>query len=111
MLNVGWCDNTWNIIQIKVNEDNPFYLSQNNMIICRKSSNNSDVYDIITFTSRIIELIQIPSYVKQIDSCTFQFCRNLKNVEFGPNSNLQIIGQKAFFWKSIEKITIPKHVK
>lgn len=66
---------------------------------------------IILFFKSSIRSIIIPHSVVKIDDFSFSECKNLKSIEFHPDSNLEIIGREAFSSTAIEKIKIPSKVK
>ena len=63
------------------------------------------------FAKTAIESIQIPSTLRHISRCTFNFCKNLKNVTFAGPSRLEKISFGAFLESGIERIELPRSVK
>ena len=57
-----------------------------------------------------IETVTINDSVKYIKNNAFTGCTNLNAVNFGSNSQLQTIGEVAFFETGLTSITIPKNV-
>lgn len=97
-----WCCSTPNLKRFTVMENNHRYINYENKFILGKSNPESKDYDLLVFARRDIEFASIPSYIKQIDSCAFSDCSNLRRVEIPTNSELRIIGEQAFSNSSIE---------
>lgn len=128
-----WCYETPNLTDIKINENNPHYKLYKNKFIVGKNDPTSDVYDILVFVPRNIKTIIIPSFIKCIASCAFEMsliqsifiptkvskicksafkdCKQLSQVDFANDSELQEIEENAFISTSIKKISIPSNVK
>lgn len=108
----GWCFNINTLNEIIISPDKPNlkYLDNNHKIILGKSDENIDEFDSIVLTCRDIKEIIIPSFIKTIKSFAFENCKKLVNVEFPPDSNLEVIETAAFSDTSLERITIPKKV-
>lgn len=102
----------FNLINVNVFSNNQIenIVLYNNEFILKKSDLKSDIFDILAFAKRNIEVVKIPSFIKVIGSFAFQNCANLKNVEFSDDSELEIIDQGSFHSTTIENILIPKHV-
>ncbi len=59
-----------------------------------------------------IEEFHVPDGVTAIEQSTFYFCQNLKVLEFGKNSNCQMIGDEAFSdCLSLEKLELPSKMR
>lgn len=58
-----------------------------------------------------IETVVIPKSVKRIEEDAFRSCTNLKTLIFEENSNLEFIGNTAFFRCNIEEIVFPSELK
>ena len=100
--------------------------------ILGKTDPESDIYDILISVDKDIETVAIPHFIHKISlysfSCSsvssitipqhvtkichqaFNYCINLKKIEFEKNSELKIIGSDAFSYAQIESITIPASV-
>lgn len=70
----------------------------------------NDVFDVLLFAPRNIKRIRIPSFIKRISSCAFEYCIDLISVEFESDSQLEIMEENAFSVISIGSITIPSSV-
>lgn len=77
-----------------------------------KSQPESNVYDVLFFARRDIEVAIIPSYIKIISQNAFSICKGLKSIEFEPNSSLEIIENYAFYFLyGLKNIIFPDSVK
>lgn len=125
----GWCNGTENLKKIQVMPNNRFFMNIDNRIIVGKSDINNDDYDVLYFSTRGTNICQIPSFIKKIatyafymaqfDTVTiprkvtricrgaFSFCSHLRNVIIPSDSNLRVIERKAFYFSSIESLSIP----
>lgn len=72
-----------------------------------KSDRKSDTFDVLLLALRNINDATIPSYIKRIGTCAFQFCVNLNEIKIQKNSELQSIDNSAFYNSSIKCIEIP----
>lgn len=80
--------------------------------LLKKSNPENQNFDILCFALRDIEYANIPSYIKVIGPCSFQFCTKLISVTFEPNSLLEEIKYNAFnFSFGPEKIVFPPLLK
>ena len=55
--------------------------------------------------------ISIPNDVRELCSCCFQGCRNLRRVTFGSSSRLEKIGDNCFRDTGVEEVSIPNSVR
>lgn len=111
-LKEGWCLGTTNLTDIEVYpamEQNIAYY--NDSFIIGKSDIKSDIYDILYFARRDIEIAMIPPFIKTISSYAFNECTKLKKVIFQNESNMQSIGKYAFYKCALRGIKIPRHLK
>ena len=111
-----YLDQTWlsganNLFKISVSPKNNRIKCIENSMILTKSNPTIEKYDVLYSVRNNIEHLKIPSYIKYIASNCFGFNKNLKTIEFSDDSELQFIGKSAFAFSSLEKITIPAHVK
>ena len=67
-------------------------------------------YDCLVFCVRDIQEIKIPNFIKHICSYSFEYCEQLRIVEFSNNSKLQTIDRGAFSESKIKSIQIPSSV-
>lgn len=79
-------------------------------LLLRKSSNESQNFDILALSVRNIKKVAIPSFIKIIENHAFEYCCELQIVDFSEDSRLQIIGKNGFYSTAIDKIKIPCHV-
>lgn len=106
-----WAMGMTDVSQIDVDPENKKYKKFGDKFVIGKSTIDQDNYDVLVFCTCNDERITIPSFIKIIGSCAFQSCKSLKEVEFLPNSELQIIDDYAFSNSLIEKMSIPSTVK
>ena len=69
------------------------------------------IMDHTFYYNQNLKSIKIPSNIRKIGNSCFQGCLNLKEVIFEENSNLEVIGTRAFSLTFIRKIKIPSSVK
>ena len=87
-------------------ENEYFQKYDNKMIIGKKNNNKSVLY----FAPRNINSITIPSFIKHIEECSFEFCKQLTKVNFEENSQLSIINSDAFSCTHLYDFTFPSSV-
>ena len=92
---------TTNVTKITIDENNPYYIIENNMLL------NKDKTLLIDVLSNIEEII-IPEGVKEIGGNAFHANRNLKKVVI-PNT-VEKIGGSFNHCSALEKIEIPSSV-
>lgn len=94
----GWCSNLRELrsISISPNNKNYSFLDKEKKIMIGKSDKNSDLFDEIIFACRDIEKAIIGPNIKRICTYAFAECENLSKIEFGENSQLEIINESAF---------------
>lgn len=80
-----------------------------NFIIAKSDVDQS--YNILIMARRNIKKARIPSFINRIAPYAFDECKQLVEVIFTDNSELQIIDKNAFSNTLIETITIPSSVK
>lgn len=103
-----WCSMTNSLTSLNVSpsKQNCICLYKNQFLLS-KSDPKSDIFDTLLLASRDIQRVVIPSFIKKIAQCAFDQCVELEEVECSPNSELKIIGEKAFCGSTIGKLTIP----
>lgn len=74
--------------------------------IMTKSSQNNDNFDVIVFSKKDIEKIQIPINIEIIGKFLFAKCKKLYHIEFPLLSKLRIIDEYAFELSGINFIKI-----
>lgn len=110
-LKLDWCDNTAYLTDISVSPNNKYFMCLDNKFIIGKSDQSSSVYDILVLVRRDIQAPIIPSFIKRIGSCAFNFCDQLETVIFTEDSNLEVISENAFSCSSIKRIKFPSKLK
>lgn len=98
ILEDGWCDSAFQLIDITVSENNRYFIfTESKLLLCK--SDTEKEFDTISFASRNLESMAIPDSVHIISSRAFQDCSQLISVSFqnSPNSKLKQIGDLAFF--------------
>lgn len=98
-------------IEISPKNDHFGFIDQEHKIFGGKSDINNESYDILHFVLNGIEKVEIPSFVKQIKTYSFFWCKQLKNVTFSQDSQLEVIENDSFCGTWIEEISIPSKVK
>ncbi|KAK8839009.1 hypothetical protein M9Y10_032473 [Tritrichomonas musculus] len=104
-LNTNRCKATINLTEIKIMPNNQRFKLLDNKCIIAKSTPESENYDILVFACRDIE-----SFIKHIAPSAFYYCRKSKQILIPNDSELQTIGDYAFQFSSIERLTIPPTV-
>lgn len=106
-----WCEETPNLVDVKISPKSTNFSYLENGLIIGKSEVSGDIYDTIIFAPRNIEEVIIPSFIKTIAGAAFSQCSNLKRIEFPEDSKLEIIEKNGLSNIPIKNISIPKHVK
>ncbi|KAK8898405.1 hypothetical protein M9Y10_000691 [Tritrichomonas musculus] len=109
----GWCNSTECLVNVSISPENRnfMFLQDQNKVMVGKSNNEQDNFDVIKFACRDIKKVNIPNYIKRIDSFAFHECSYLNCVEFSDDSQLQSIGESCFTSTSIQRITLPKNIE
>lgn len=119
-LEEGWCNGIRNLINIRVEEQNPRYKLYENMFIIGKSSIEQTNYDILVFCLRNAINVTIPSFITKIGPYSFDSCQYINTVTIPNDSKLQIIDNNAFncvnidgdvYSNKIKRFEIPSSVK
>lgn len=112
-LKSGWCENVVDLKNIILSPKNKnfCYLDKDKKIICGKSDQKKDIFDVIVFASRDVKQCIIPPTIKIIESNSFENCRKLKSIQISEDSQLTKINQSAFKDSNITEIFIPKNVE
>ena len=103
----GWCQSTPFLTEIKMIGKNENFIYYKDQFLLGKSTQESEIFDVLLFARRDIEHAIIPSFITRISSYSFENCCNLTKLEIEENSQLEIICDYAFSNTSIEKISIP----
>ena len=109
-LREGWFSGTHNLNKIVVSPLNNKFKFIDDKYLVGKCDDNVEEYDNLLFVRRDINEFSLPQNIKDIKSCAFSECSNLRRIEFPTNSNLQTIEKYAFSSSGIEEITIPSTV-
>ena len=110
-LEYGWCCVARNLTKVVVSPKNSNFICLNSQFILGKSNSISDEYDVLLFACRNIQKAIIPCFIKTIAPFAFNYCLDLREVEFPHDSKLTRICKYAFSYSSIRKISIPSNVK
>lgn len=96
---VGWCHIIGKLNEVNISPKNPNfkYLDEGRKIIVGKSDKQQEKFDVVLFACRDIEDVTIPSYIKRLNSFSFQCCKKLKSISFSENSQLRTVGKSSFF--------------
>ena len=105
-----WCQNTPNLIKFKIHPNNKFYINYENDFILGKSDPKSDIYDILEFARRDIEVAKIPNYIKQLSKYSFEECSKLTKIEFLNDSKIQLFDVGAFEFTAIKEFVFPANL-
>lgn len=90
-----WCQSTTELNHIIINPNNPRYSFFDNKFIIGKSKIEQDNYDVLVFGVRNIKTALIPSFIEKIGPYVFDYCKQLKTVDFSADSKLSIIEKKC----------------
>lgn len=124
-----WCCGTSNLYSAKIDGDNEYFINyQDDKMILGKSDQNSSQFDVIKFVQRNVSQIEIPPYIKKIDSYAFSssniisiflppsverickycfaFCEELTMFQFHPDSKIQEIEQYAFHYSALYSFVV-----
>lgn len=107
----GWCKGISKLSHISISQKNKNFLYLNESLIIGKSNPDDNVYDTIIFARRNIEKVNIPSFIKHINSYAFSNCYFFHSIYFSENSELLSIGNGSFLRSVIKEIFIPNHVQ
>ena len=105
-----WCCHTKMLKNVEISFNNPYYSWYYNSIIVGKNRTDDEIFENLVFAPRNINNVTIPSFIKQISTCAFEYCQKITEIDFAENSNLRIIGKYSFAFSSIVKIKIPSSV-
>lgn len=93
---------------ITISPKNNKFAHYNNDLVVGKSSFS---YDQLVFVRRNCRKIEIPSFIKEINSFSVSHCSNLKAVNFESDSKLCKIGEGFLKDSLVKCISIPKQIK
>lgn len=100
----------WHLINILVSPNNKHFTLYENKFLLFRSNLSQENFDVLFFSPRLIRKALIPSFIKHINSCAFNNCHQLHEIEFTDDSQLQSIGSSAFEDSDLKSIKIPCHV-
>lgn len=92
----GWCSVAKNLKHITISPKNPKYSLFDNKFIIGKSQIERDEYDVILFCFKDINILNLPTFIKVIESHSFCNCQKLNKIKIAFDSNLQKIEKDAF---------------
>lgn len=110
-LDSNWSCGLFNLRKIKLMPDCEIYKLYNNNLLLTKSYPENDVFDVILFSYRNIQQVEIPSFIRVIESNAFYFCHDLKKLYFQKNSQLETIKWSGFSNTGIKFFVFPPHLK
>lgn len=99
------------VLLINIDSNNPNFELYEYKLVIRKTSKENENFDVLHFSDRSIEKVTIPSFIKLIQSYTFENCKRIQKVEISSDSQLEIICEFAFFGTLIEKFTITSNLE
>lgn len=106
-----WSDNTQYLNDIKIGTNSCNFKKYGNNLIIGKSDVKSDIFDTLVIAYRNIQQVVIPSFIKDISTDAFEYCCDLKYVDFEKNSLLEKIHSNAFCNTAIKSIIFHSHLK
>lgn len=109
-LKEGWCGQNFKLKKISVMPNNQYFKFIDDSILVEKSSQESEIYDVLIFARKDVKKVTIPSFIKRIANNAFEDCSSLKYVTFSEGSQLLSIGKNAFKSSAIKNISIPSNV-
>lgn len=109
-LDSKWSSGLFNLRKIKLMPDCEIYKLYNNNLLLSKCYPENDIFDIILFSYRNIQQVEIPSFIRVIESNAFYFC-DLKKLYFQKNSQLETIKWSGFSNVGIKFFVFPPHLK
>lgn len=110
-LRSGWCAFAEKLKVVNISPSNQNFKSINDdKIILKKSSNDTEIFDVLAFCNRDVEAVTIPNFIKHIDSFAFYKCTRLHTVDICNDSEIQIIEDCTFSFTKIENFTIPHRI-
>lgn len=109
-LKKGWCNGTYNLINVSIHPNNKS-ISKKNKMLFGKTEENVDSFDAILFAERNIECVIIPENIKEIRAFSFSGCDNIEEFKIMELSQLSSIDKEAFSYSNITSISIPPTVK
>ena len=95
---------------VNVNPSNPRFKMYEGKMIIGKTDIEQDNYNCLVFCSRDVKTVKTPNFTKRNNSCAFNLCRDLRQVEIPSDSKLQKIEKETFSNSSLEQIEIPSQV-
>ena len=107
----GWCHLTKNLTNISISSKNKNFKYIYEKMIVGKLDKKSDIFDVLVFARRDVDKIEIPFFIKKIESYSFSGCTKLKEIEFSKDSELSTIGKCAFYFNSFKNIRVPFQTK
>ena len=106
----GWCYSTPNLTKIEISPLNKNFTYFDGKFLLGKSDKKSGNFNVLLFARLDIKKAVIPSNIKIISPSAFENCESLETIEILSNSELQMIGNYAFYGTLIDKIFFPSTV-
>lgn len=113
----GWNSYLSLDFELKMPPNNQYFQYYNDQfvigrIFSEKNENESDQkFECIVYSSHNVKNVEIPSFIKQINSFAFSRCKKLNTIEFSDESNLQVIDSYGFYQSSLSNAIIPRKAK
>lgn len=89
-----------------VQKENKFICFDGTFLL-KKSDIKSDIFDILLFAGRSLDIAVVPSHIERISSSAFNMCSDLAGIEYNDDSELEVIDSAAVAESSIKSIVIP----
>ncbi|KAK8883602.1 hypothetical protein M9Y10_042696 [Tritrichomonas musculus] len=86
------------------------YLDEKHQVVVGKSNNKEKIFDTVIFADRNIEHVSIPKFIKFIHTAAFMECEKLKRIDIPDDSEIESIGEKAFFSTSLVNFKFPRKI-
>ena len=88
-----------------------YYESSQRWILIKVEEGTTKIGELAFENLPLLNSVEIPASVKDVGDECFAECKNLSGVGFGPDSNLERIGEGAFSGSGITFLTIPAGVQ
>lgn len=106
----GWCNDCPNLVDVLLSSNNEHFIYVDNSLLLQKVKDPNRQRIHLLFAARSLIDIEIPFKITRICNSAFSYCEHLKSVIFTEGSQLESIGEYAFFNSSIETIKMPASV-
>lgn len=109
-LQQGWCKGLEKLESIIVSPKNKRFILFQEEFLIGKSDINKDDYDSLYFACHKNTVINIPSFIKYINSYSISASLSVKTVNLPIKSELLSIDTKVFYYCCVESLYIPSKV-